>query len=210
MKIAIIPEGQEYAPRLQPAPPIHLADQNHTRYPSRRCTILKKRWLNDGLQACAIRSTRESSEDVTYTWRTKSSCSVLARIFCQLAGEGLGSRGQSPSQGSGGSALTGVRGQCPWKLKMFSLWKCWKLLFLIPFYWFCHWYTAGKAVGIIVRRQPANVCRLINVKSQLAKVWLLLVPTDYRPSQPAFCRYCRFRREHRRMTDLLGVKWQIL
>ena len=62
-----IPEGQEYAPRLEPAAPIRLADQNHTHYPSRHRAILNKRWLDDGLQARAIRSTRESSEDVTRT-----------------------------------------------------------------------------------------------------------------------------------------------
>ena len=66
-KVEKIPEGQEYAPRLEPAAPIHLADKNHAHYPSRHCTILKKRWLNDGLPAHAIRSTWESSEDVTRT-----------------------------------------------------------------------------------------------------------------------------------------------
>ena len=62
-----IPEGQEYAPRLEPAAPIRLADRNHAHYPSRHCTILKKRWLDDGLPAHAFQSTRESSEDVTRT-----------------------------------------------------------------------------------------------------------------------------------------------
>ena len=65
MKIGI--EVQVYVPRLEPAAPIRLADQNHAHYPSHRCTILKKRWLNDGLQAHTFRSTWESSEDVTYT-----------------------------------------------------------------------------------------------------------------------------------------------
>ena len=48
--------------------------------------------------------------------------------------------------------------------------------------------TAGKAVGIIVRRQPANVCRLIKFKSQLAKVCLLLVPTGILPVLPVLAR----------------------
>ena len=66
-------ERQVYAPRLEPTAPICLADQNHAHYPSRHCTILNKRRLNDGLPAHAIRSTRESSEDVaTYTSSTKS------------------------------------------------------------------------------------------------------------------------------------------
>ena len=43
-----IHEGQEYAPRLEPAAPIRLADGNHAHYPSRRRTILIKRWLDDG------------------------------------------------------------------------------------------------------------------------------------------------------------------
>ena len=42
-------ERQVYAPRLEPTAPIRLADRNHAHYPSRRCTILIKRWLNDGL-----------------------------------------------------------------------------------------------------------------------------------------------------------------
>ena len=62
-----IPEGQEYALRLKPAAPIHLADQNPAHYPSRHRTVLKNRWLDDGLQAHAIQSSRESSEDVTRT-----------------------------------------------------------------------------------------------------------------------------------------------
>ena len=62
-----IPEGQEHAPRLEPTALIRLADRNNAHHPSRRCTILKKRWLNDGLQAHVVRSTRESSEDVTRT-----------------------------------------------------------------------------------------------------------------------------------------------
>ena len=65
-----MPEGQEHAPRLEPAAPIRLADGNHENYPSRHCIILKKRWLNDGLQAPAIRSTRESSEDVFHVLLT--------------------------------------------------------------------------------------------------------------------------------------------
>ena len=59
-----IPEGQAYVPRLEPTAPIRLADGNHAHYPSRRCTILNKRWLNDGRPAHMIPSTRESSEDV--------------------------------------------------------------------------------------------------------------------------------------------------
>ena len=63
-----IPEGQVYAPRLEPTAPIRLADRNHAHYPSRHCTIFKKRQLNDGLPARMNPSTRESSEDVyTYT-----------------------------------------------------------------------------------------------------------------------------------------------
>ena len=62
-----IPEGQVYVPRLEPTAPIRLADGNHAHYPSHNCTILKKRWLNNGLPAHAIRSTRESSEEVTRT-----------------------------------------------------------------------------------------------------------------------------------------------
>ena len=34
-----IPEGQEYAPRLEPAAPIRLADRNHVHYPSRQLSI---------------------------------------------------------------------------------------------------------------------------------------------------------------------------
>ena len=66
-KLKKIPEGQEYAPRLEPAAPIRLAGQSNAHCPSRHRTILKKRWLNDGLPAHAIRSTRQSSEDVTRT-----------------------------------------------------------------------------------------------------------------------------------------------
>ena len=62
-----IPDGQEDAPRLKPVVPIRLADRNHAYYPSRRCTILKKRWLDDELQARAVRSKWESSENVTHT-----------------------------------------------------------------------------------------------------------------------------------------------
>ena len=40
LKIKI--EVQVYAPRLEPAAPIRLAHRNHTHYPSRRRTILKK------------------------------------------------------------------------------------------------------------------------------------------------------------------------
>ena len=68
-----IPEGQVYMPRLEPTALIRLADRNHTHYPSRHCTILKKRWLSDGLPGHMFPSTREPSEDVsTYTWHTKS------------------------------------------------------------------------------------------------------------------------------------------
>ena len=63
-----IPEGQVYVPRLEPMAPIRLADRNHVHYPSRRCNILKKRWLNDGLPVHMIPSTWESSEDVIYTY----------------------------------------------------------------------------------------------------------------------------------------------
>ena len=44
-----IPEGQVYAPRLEPTAPIRLADRNHAHYPTRHCTIFIKRRLNDGL-----------------------------------------------------------------------------------------------------------------------------------------------------------------
>ena len=69
-----ISEGQVYVPRLEPTAPIRLADRNHAHCPSRHCTILKKRWLNDGLPAYMIPSKRESLEDVIYmyTWHTKS------------------------------------------------------------------------------------------------------------------------------------------
>ena len=62
-----IPEGQVYALRLEPTAPIRLADRNHANYPSRQRTILKKRRFDDGFPAHAIRSKRESSEDVTHT-----------------------------------------------------------------------------------------------------------------------------------------------
>ena len=63
-----IPEGQVYVPKLEPTAPIRLADRNQAHYPSRHCTILKKRWLNDELPAHMIPSTQESSEDAsTYT-----------------------------------------------------------------------------------------------------------------------------------------------
>ena len=42
IEVEKIPEGQEHAPRLEPAAPIRLADRNHAHYPSRHCTILKK------------------------------------------------------------------------------------------------------------------------------------------------------------------------
>ena len=61
-------KGKVYVPRLEPTAPISLADRNHAHYPSRYCTIFKKRLLNDGLQAHMIPSTRESSEDVIYTY----------------------------------------------------------------------------------------------------------------------------------------------
>ena len=54
-------------PRLEPTAPIRLADRNHAHYLSRHRTVLIKRQLDDGLPAHAIRSTRESSEDVTRT-----------------------------------------------------------------------------------------------------------------------------------------------
>ena len=61
LQVEKIPEGQEYALRLEPTAPIRLADRNHAHYPLRHCTILKIRRLNDGLPAHAIPSTRESS-----------------------------------------------------------------------------------------------------------------------------------------------------
>ena len=42
LEVEKIPEGQEYAPRLEPTAPIRLADQNHAYYSSRHRTILKK------------------------------------------------------------------------------------------------------------------------------------------------------------------------
>ena len=42
LQVEKIPEGQEYAPRLEPAAPIRIADRNHMHYPSRHRTILKK------------------------------------------------------------------------------------------------------------------------------------------------------------------------
>ena len=66
--MAEFPEGLVYLPRLEPTAPIRLADRNHAHYLSRRCTILNKRWLNDGLPVPMIPSTRESSEDVIYTY----------------------------------------------------------------------------------------------------------------------------------------------
>ena len=80
-----IPEGQEYAPRLESAAPIRLADRNHVHYPSRRRTILdpqkKMAWWRT--QAHAFRSTRESSEDVTRTLDAPPS-KVRSDIFCPL------------------------------------------------------------------------------------------------------------------------------
>ena len=79
-------ERQVYAPRLEPTAPIRLADQNHAHYPSRRCTILKKRRLNDRLPARMNLSTWESSEDVfTYTWHAKSMVQIWAP-FCSPKG----------------------------------------------------------------------------------------------------------------------------
>ena len=65
LQVEKIPEGQEYAQRLEPTAPIRQADRNHTHYPSRHCsTLKKKRRLNDGLPAHMIPATRESLEDV--------------------------------------------------------------------------------------------------------------------------------------------------
>ena len=66
-------ERQVHAPRLEPTAPICLADRNHAHYPSRHCTILKRRRLNDGLSTHVIWSTRESSDDVTRTIDTHPS-----------------------------------------------------------------------------------------------------------------------------------------
>ena len=60
-----IPEGQVYVARLEPVAPIRLAEKSRA---PRRCTIIKKRWLNDGLPVHMIPSTRESTEDVIYTY----------------------------------------------------------------------------------------------------------------------------------------------
>ena len=38
-----IPEGQVYVPRLEPTAPICLADRNQAHYPSRHCSIFKKK-----------------------------------------------------------------------------------------------------------------------------------------------------------------------
>ena len=52
LQIGKFPEGQVYALRLEPTAPIRLEDRNHAHYPSRHCTILKKKkWLDDGLPA---------------------------------------------------------------------------------------------------------------------------------------------------------------
>ena len=65
------PQGHVYVPRLEPMAPIRLADRNHANYPSCHCTILIKRWLNDGLPARMIPSTRESSAEMfTHTLDT--------------------------------------------------------------------------------------------------------------------------------------------
>ena len=45
LQVEKIPEGLEYAPRLEPTAPIRLADRNHAHYPSRHCTILIKRYI---------------------------------------------------------------------------------------------------------------------------------------------------------------------
>ena len=83
-----IPEGQEYVPRLEPTALICLPDRNHTRYRSGQRTILKKRWLGDGLLARAIRSTRDSSEDVLRTLDTPPS-KVRSDVFPDLLGESV-------------------------------------------------------------------------------------------------------------------------
>ena len=62
-----IPEGQVHVPRLEPTAPIRLADRNHAHYPSRHCTIFKKRRLNAGLPAHIFPFPPESSGDV-YTY----------------------------------------------------------------------------------------------------------------------------------------------
>ena len=63
-----IPEGQVYAPRLEPTAPIRLAERNHARTIHHAIAPSYKRRLNDGLAAYMIPSTQESSEDVyTYT-----------------------------------------------------------------------------------------------------------------------------------------------
>ena len=67
-------------PRLEPTAPIRLADRNHAHYPSRRRTVLIKSRLDDGLPAHALRSTQESSEDVTRTFDAPPS-KVLSDIF---------------------------------------------------------------------------------------------------------------------------------
>ena len=62
-----IPEGQVYVPRLEPMAPLRLADRNHAHCPA-AVPSSKKRWLSDGLPVHMIPSTRESSEDVMYTY----------------------------------------------------------------------------------------------------------------------------------------------
>ena len=66
-------ERQVYAPRLEPTAPIRLADRNHAHYPSRHCTILKKKtaqWrtssTHDSIHTGVI------GDVATYTWSTKS------------------------------------------------------------------------------------------------------------------------------------------
>ena len=84
-------ERQVYAPRLEPTAPIRRAEQNHAHYPSRHCTILKKRRLNDGLPAHMIPSTLESSEDVsTYTWSTKSKVPIEKLPFAPRRATNIG------------------------------------------------------------------------------------------------------------------------
>ena len=79
--------GADFLSRLESMAPNRLADRNHAHYPSRHCTILKKRRLNDGLPERMIRSTRESSEDVfTYPYHTKSMVQMRASFHRKKEG----------------------------------------------------------------------------------------------------------------------------
>ena len=70
-----------YVPRPEPNSPIRLADKNQMNNPSRHSTIFKKRWLSDGLPAHMIPSTRESLENVIYTYTSHTKSMVWLTFF---------------------------------------------------------------------------------------------------------------------------------